>query len=185
MQFHPDQMTQLRAWCEKYEPRIIVEVGSWLGKSTSVLGQYAKESGGIVFAVDWWQDNPEVGLMTDRMDVFNQFKDNMKELGLDRVVIPMPMLSFQAVEPIADNSIDMVFIDANHRYSSVKEDIDNWLFKVKRGGVMCGHDFEDFRYDEKYIEQDVHDHKHHGVIKAVTETFRKVQQEERMWLVEL
>jgi predicted O-methyltransferase YrrM len=39
-----------------------------------------------------------------------------------------------------DNSLDFVFIDASHEYQDVKEDIINWLPKVKIGGIIAGHD---------------------------------------------
>jgi len=35
----------------------------------------------------------------------------------------------------------MVFIDANHKYQHVKEDIMAWLPKVKDSGILCGHDY--------------------------------------------
>jgi len=183
MQFHPNQMMQLRVWCEKYKPKHILEVGSWLGKSTSVLGQYAKEVGGLVLAVDWWQSNPDVGLCAD--GVYEQFRSNMIELGIDDVVIPIRVRSEVAATLIKDFSIDMVFIDGDHKYESVRKDLSGWMNKVKHGGVICGHDFESLEYDEQYINQDVHEHKHHGVIKAVTEVLSNVQMAERMWLAEI
>ena len=39
-----------------------------------------------------------------------------------------------------DNSIDFVFIDADHSYDGVKEDIKMWEPKVKKGGLVSGHD---------------------------------------------
>lgn len=183
MQFHPDQMVQLRRWCDEYRPNVIVEVGSWLGKSTSVFGQYAKEHGGIVLAVDWWQDNPDVGLYAH--GVFEMFRQNMKELGIDDVVIPIRLRSQVASQLINDLAIDMVFIDADHKYESVRQDISAWVMKVKTGGAICGHDFESKEYDERYINQDVHEHKHHGVIKAVTEMFDNVRMAERMWIADV
>ena len=39
-----------------------------------------------------------------------------------------------------DGSLDFVFIDGQHTYEAVCEDIDAWLSKVKPGGVLAGHD---------------------------------------------
>ena len=36
---------------------------------------------------------------------------------------------------------DMVFVDADHSYEAVRQDIDNWLPKVKKGGIIAGHDY--------------------------------------------
>jgi len=40
-----------------------------------------------------------------------------------------------------DNSLDLVFIDANHTYPHVKADIEHWYPKVKPGGILAGHDY--------------------------------------------
>ena len=40
-----------------------------------------------------------------------------------------------------DNSLDFVFIDASHKYIDVKEDIINWLPKIRKGGILAGDDF--------------------------------------------
>lgn len=63
--------------------------------------------------------------------------------------------SLSMVEFFEDNSLDFVYIDADHRYESVKADIIAWLPKVKKNGWLCGHD-----YGEKQ-----------GVTKAVDELF--------------
>lgn len=41
----------------------------------------------------------------------------------------------------SDNSLDFVYIDANHTYESVTEDIQDWYPKVKSGGILAGHDY--------------------------------------------
>ena len=41
-----------------------------------------------------------------------------------------------------DNSLDFVFIDASHIYKYVAEDIDLWEPKVKKGGLVSGHDLD-------------------------------------------
>lgn len=43
----------------------------------------------------------------------------------------------QLVSPL----LDFVYIDANHEYISVKEDIELWYPLVKKGGILGGHDF--------------------------------------------
>jgi len=49
--------------------------------------------------------------------------------------------SMDAVKDIADNSLDFVYIDANHKYEFVKEDIEAWTPKVRTGGIVSGHDY--------------------------------------------
>jgi predicted O-methyltransferase YrrM len=40
-----------------------------------------------------------------------------------------------------NNSLDFVYIDANHSYDECKKDIDIWWKKVRNGGVLSGHDY--------------------------------------------
>ncbi len=50
-------------------------------------------------------------------------------------------LSMNAVKRFADESLDFVYIDAVHDYKHVKEDIREWSKKVRKGGVVSGHDY--------------------------------------------
>lgn len=49
--------------------------------------------------------------------------------------------SVKAVESFADESLDFVFIDANHSLVHVVQDLVAWVPKVKRQGIVSGHDF--------------------------------------------
>ena len=51
------------------------------------------------------------------------------------------MSTKDAAKFVADGSCDVVFIDADHSYEGAKEDIQNWLPKVKKGGWIGGHDY--------------------------------------------
>jgi hypothetical protein len=52
-------------------------------------------------------------------------------------------MSQDALADVPDMSLDWVFIDGNHSYEYVKEDIPGWTSKVKLGGIVSGHDFYD------------------------------------------
>ena len=52
------------------------------------------------------------------------------------------MTTTDAAKQVDDGSLDMVFIDAGHDYDSVREDIANWLPKVRPGGIVAGHDYQ-------------------------------------------
>lgn len=65
----------------------------------------------------------------------------------------------QAATFYADGSFDFVFIDADHSYDAVREDISLWAPKVRPGGWLGGHDY--------------HPRKFPGVVRAVDEAFGK------------
>lgn len=119
---------------------IIVEVGSWKGKSTHALLSGCK---GKVYSVDTWQGSEDLrdstNWMAKKEDVYSIFVENTKTFNHS---ISIPKSSVDAAQCFQDDSIDMVFIDAGHDYKSVKEDILAWLPKVKEGGIICGHDYQ-------------------------------------------
>ena len=49
--------------------------------------------------------------------------------------------SMEAVEGFEDESLDFVYIDANHEFRYIAEDLFEWTKKVKKGGIVSGHDY--------------------------------------------
>jgi tetratricopeptide (TPR) repeat protein len=70
------------------------------------------------------------------------------------------LTSQQAADLIADQSLDFCYIDADHSYEGVRDDIRLWHPKVKAGGILGGHD---------YIQDGTHSFGVFGVRRAVTE----------------
>ena len=127
---------------------VLVEVGSWLGKSTAYLGQRAKESGKglIVYAVDHFRGSDEPAhqeWLAQGKDLFTEFSRNMDRAGLLGTVRPICGDSARAAGLFDYYSCDFVFIDACHGYEEVKRDIDCWRDRVRPGGMLGGHDYSD------------------------------------------
>ena len=56
--------------------------------------------------------------------------------------------SYNYVKFIPDEHFDFIYIDGEHTYKAVKQDINDWWSKVKPGGILAGHDYiEDVRPD--------------------------------------
>ena len=68
--------------------------------------------------------------------------------------------SHEIVKQFADESLDFVYIDGNHAYEYTVQDIALWSKKVRKGGVIYGHDFEDWSKNWRRFDM--------GVINAVT-----------------
>ena len=49
--------------------------------------------------------------------------------------------SVEAARRFKDGSLDFVYIDANHNFKYIAEDLCAWRPKVKAGGILFGHDF--------------------------------------------
>lgn len=75
-----------------------------------------------------------------------------------------PQMSLEVAAKTPDNSLDFIFVDANHSYEYVKQDILAWLPKIKRGGLLAGHDIDlpDFPGVRKAVEETIHGDWHIG-----------------------
>ena len=151
----------------------IVEIGCWKGCSAAFVAVEIINSGkNIKFdCVDIWLDNwsePNEKIRHGYKNVgtpYEQFLENMKPV--ENHYTPIRMASVKAAALYQDNSLDLVFIDADHEYKSVREDILAWLPKVKSGGVIAGDD-----YDNTFP----------GVIKATNELLKPLKINGITWI---
>ena len=108
---------------------VIVEIGSWKGKSTVCLGIGSREGASMpIYAVDPHADYR-----------FAEFKANVERAGIADLVRPVPSLS----QPAADDfhePIELLFVDGSHEYEHVLEDFEKWVPKVVDGGWVAFHD---------------------------------------------
>lgn len=117
---------------------LIVEVGSWEGRSTCVLANAVHPR--TVEAVDTWQGSPgEVSaVLAVERDVFAQFRTNVDAYTRGNVnVWRTDWRNFvdALTEPVA-----LLFIDAEHTYREVADTITAFLPLMAAGGVICGDD---------------------------------------------
>ncbi len=172
----------LRALLEKYPGGIGVEVGAWLGR---VSYKMMRAGFSKVYAVDTFEG--EGSFLNDwkgknKFDVLGTYMINLRDY-LDKVNI-LQGDSRRMWEYIKE-PVDFVFIDGDHRYSRVSEDIKNYYPLVKKGGIFAGHDLDQVSWDERYIEEDYVEGNHHGVAKAVGERFGEVKRNGRVWWVDV
>lgn len=127
----------------------VVEVGSWRGRSTSVLAHYLPPRVHL-YAVDTWAGTPDDPDQHDRLyanagDVYADFCKNLEGPIQSGRLTPLRMTSLEGALELRSRhgtgSCDMVFIDADHRYEAVHADILAYLPLVKPGGIIGGHDF--------------------------------------------
>lgn len=121
-----------------------VEVGTWKGRSISFFAVEAINSNKNIncFCVDTWQGSKEHANdpYVINNTLYEKFLENTKPVS--HYIKPIKKTSVDAASDFEDGSIDVVFIDANHEYDAVKEDIRAWLPKIKNGGIMAGHDYD-------------------------------------------
>lgn len=74
----------------------------------------------------------------DNEGYYQNFNASMKRFGSRSMIYRM--FTNEAAPLVTDNSLDFVFIDADHSYDGVKNDIIDWYPKVKDTGMVIGHD---------------------------------------------
>ena len=125
--------------------QLIVEIGSWKGRSTRALADHTT---GCVITVDPMtgasvcQGQPEVDEFGAE-HIARQFNEKLGDLiGAGRV-IPIRMRSEEAIDFLRGLTgfVDMVFIDGDHAYECVFRDIVLYTPLLRKGGLLCGHDF--------------------------------------------
>ena len=119
---------------------VIVEIGSWRGKSTICLGKGSQNGKRvIVYAIDPHTGAPEHKALFGKVWTFDEFKANIRRAQVDDVVSPIVKPSAEAAQDF-QHPVEFVFIDGAHEYEAVKLDFDVWFPKVIEGGIMAFHD---------------------------------------------
>lgn len=108
---------------------VIVELGSWRGRSTICLALGSRAGAGVpVVAIDRHTD-----------ETFVDFTANIERAGVADLVRPIRSLSHPAAEGF-DEPIELLFIDASHTYEDAWLDFQLWVPKVVEDGIVAMHD---------------------------------------------
>lgn len=88
--------------------------------------------------------------------------------------------SMEVVKDIPDESLDFVFIDADHTYEYVRDDIREWSNKVRPGGIVSGHDYYVTRLGNRGVVDAVDEYvKERGYELKLTDWARNVAKDDR------
>ena len=136
-----------------------LELGAFQGASMAYLAVEVINSKKDIklTAVDIWNRYTIDGLGLKHPNsvpedfVYHLYKENIKPV--EHVVESLRMDSLEASKRFADESLDFIFIDANHVYDAVLLDIALWFPKLKKGGHIAGHDY----YNDEGVRRAVRD----------------------------
>jgi hypothetical protein len=123
------------------EIKLVVELGSLIGESTVMFAEGFPNA--KIYAIDpftpGYDPDDQTSLM-DMVEVERFFLDNISHFNN---IVHIKEMSYDAVNKFTDESIDLLYIDANHSYDAVRRDILDWFCKVKKDGFITGHDFNE------------------------------------------
>ncbi len=157
-----------------------LEVGTWKGRSLSAAFLAAPDSASVL-CVDTWDgtpselDGPHKEASQPGDLVYKEFLGTVRELRRLRpngpALIAWRKPSVEAARDWTTTTLDVVFLDGDHDYAHIYEDIGNWMYKLKPGGLLIGHD--------RYLE---------GVSKALARCFGRGEVQEgpgSLWFVRM
>lgn len=128
-----------------------VEIGTYCGKSTLLLGAAAQQTGGVLYTVDhhhgseehqvgWeYHDASLVDEVTGLFDTLPAFRRALDAAGLEDHVVAIvgksPVVASGWRSPLS-----FLFIDGGHSEAAANQDFDGWAKWVVAGGALAIHD---------------------------------------------
>lgn len=127
---------------------LFVELGYKVGAEIGVArGRYAEvlcKAGLKVYAIDAYTAYEGYEWHTTQQHFDGLFEEARARLAsYDHQLIRC--FSLDALKLFRDNSLDFAYVDANHEFVHMTNDLDGWVKKVRPGGIICGHDFARYR----------------------------------------
>lgn len=127
---------------------VVCEIGTWKGKSSYVFASAIKEKNGTLYAVDPFNgEGDEASNDIYHKEVkkigtplLKNFEKTMTKYGLRKYIKVLPLLSEDARLKFFEPKINLLFIDGNHEYESVKKDYELWSGLIPSGGTIVLHD---------------------------------------------
>lgn len=158
----------IEQFIKEHNYKNVVEIGVWEGRMSRHL---LKTCDICLTGIDAYKPYSTGGVnVAGVLKVQKDFNKAMITAGRIYLRYPGSRLirkhSTEAVKDFKDGSIDLLYIDATHNYKEMKRDIEQWLPKVRKGGMIAGDGFE-----VRFI----------GVVNAVVEKLGLVGAKNNIW----
>ena len=125
----------------------VVEIGSWMGRSTAWLAAGCKTAARErVHAVDTFAgsaEHQELDVLKREGTTYHQFAENLERVDLFDYVEPVVASSRDAERRWDGKPIRLLFIDGDHSYQAVRADFESWSRHVIVGGMIVFDDVID------------------------------------------
>ena len=126
-------------------PQFFVEMGFKVGAEIGIYkGEFSEKickAGLKLYAVDPWRIYKDYGNPRGQTRLDFQYEHTKRLLTPYPNCTIVKKTSMEAVEDFDDESLDFVYIDGNHDFRYIAEDISEWTKKVRKGGIVSGHDY--------------------------------------------
>jgi len=143
---------------QELRPKLIVEVGSWKGRSAVYMANICStiEDYGdfeivcidtFLGSVEHWNNLdpnlPRDSFKNGRPQIYQQFLSNVHHHELTDKITPFPIDSINGALTLKHYGVraDLIYIDAGHEYPSVKADLLAYKDVLRDGGYLLGDDW--------------------------------------------
>lgn len=114
------------------------EIGVKCGEFSEVI---CKGLPGVhLYCVDPWMTYERYNDFTDQGKLNKNHDETMRRLAPFNATL-IRKFSVDGAKDIEDGSLDFIYVDANHQFSAVADDLFAWTPKVRSGGIISGHDY--------------------------------------------
>jgi hypothetical protein len=132
-----------------------IEIGSYAGESAEIF--LKSNAFKVFYCIDPWEmhydPTDDAGESEDLFIAEKLFDERFKD---NPIVKKIKMKSSEAFNIFKDDSIDFIYIDGNHQYEFVKQDLINYVPKIKKGGIISGHDRQQWLGVDKALDEYFH-----------------------------
>ena len=131
--------SDLALWLQELNFKTGVEVGVAAGEYGEILCQTNPQM--KLYGIDPWKPYKGYSDYTKISTFTSLYQQAVDRLALYPNYIFLKEFSAEALKKFDDESLDFVYIDANHQEPFISEDIAGWSRKVRPGGIVAGHDY--------------------------------------------
>lgn len=118
--------------------KVGVEIGVFMGEFTKLFCEQGLE----ICAIDPWDGYDGAGRtekVQEKQDInYKHTKELLAPYDKCKII---RKTSMEALKDFENESLDFIYIDGNHKFQYIAEDLYEWYYKVKKGGVISGHDY--------------------------------------------
>ena len=127
--------------------KVGAEIGVQRGYWTAALFKYIP--GLKMYSIDGWRTY-DTYVDIKEQEKCDKYYEEAKEItkGYDCQLIKK--LRMEAVNDFEDESLDFVYLDGNHAFKYITEDIEEWSKKVRKDGLIMGHDYWQSKKRERW-----------------------------------
>lgn len=138
----PDDLKQTRDALPKFFRRMGLTTGAEIGVYRGAFTEKFCLEGLKTYAIDPWIGYSGSGRSEKKQEMQNlNYSIAQKTLSPYKNCTILKKTSMEALNDFKQESLDFVYIDGDHRFRFIAEDISEWYQKVRKGGIISGHDY--------------------------------------------